>query len=72
MWAWSSEWFITSCPASWRAFTDSGYLSTHSPTTKKVALTLYLARMSMSSWVSSLPQAASKEMAIIFWSRWTQ
>ena len=69
MWAWELEWFITSWPASWRALTDSGYLSTQSPTTKKVAFTLYFPRMSMSCWVSSLPQAASKEMASIFWSR---
>ena len=56
IWAWVLEWFITSWPASWSALTDSGYLSTQSPTTKKVALTLYRARISMSSWVSSFPQ----------------
>ena len=63
---------MTSCPASWRAFTDSGYLSTQSPTTKKVALTLYLPRMSMRAWVSSLPHAASKLMAQTFSSRSTR
>ena len=56
IWAWVLEWFITSCPASWSALTDSGYLSTHSPTTKNVALTLYFPRISMSCWVSSFPQ----------------
>ena len=38
-WAWSSEWFMTSMPESARARTDSGYLSTQSPTMKKVART---------------------------------
>ena len=35
-----SEWLMTSCPASERALTDSGYFVAQSPTTKKVALTL--------------------------------
>ena len=47
---------MTSCPASESAFTDSGYLSTQFPTTKKVARTLYVARMSISCCVSSFPQ----------------
>ena len=63
---------MTSCPASDRALADSGYFSAQSPTTKKVAFTLYLARISMSVWVSSLPQAASKEMAQTFSSRSTE
>ena len=55
-WAWLSEWHMTSWPASARAFTDSGYFSTQSPTTKKVTFTLYWSKMSMRAWVSSLPQ----------------
>ena len=42
------------------AFTDSGYLSTQSPTTKKVVFTLYFARMSIKCWVSSLPHGDGK------------
>lgn len=62
---------MTSWPASCRAFTDSGYFSAQSPTQKKVAFTLYRARMSMRAWVSSLPQAASKLTEHIFCSRST-
>ena len=51
---------MTSWPASWRAFTDPGYFSAQSPTTKNVVLTLYCARMSMSVWVSSLPHGDAK------------
>ena len=51
---------MTSCPASWSALTDSGYLSTQSPTTKKVVFTLYFARMSMRCWVSSFPHGDAK------------
>ena len=60
IWAWESEWFITSWPASARALTDSGYLSTQAPTTKKVAVTSYCPRMSISCWVSSFPQGDVK------------
>ncbi len=51
---------MTSWPASCRAFTDSGYFSAQSPTQKKVAFTLYRARMSMRAWVSSLPHGDAK------------
>ena len=63
---------MTSCPALWRAFTDSGYFSTQSPTTKNVVLTWNFSRMSMSVWVSSLPHAASKLMAHTRWLRSTE
>ena len=51
---------MTSWPASCSAFTDSGYLSTQSPTTKKVVLTLYFARISIRRSVSSLPHGDAK------------
>ena len=51
---------MTSWPASCSAFTDSGYLSTQSPTTKKVVLTLYFARISIRRSVSSLPHGDVK------------
>ena len=66
------EWFIISLPFSASARTDSGYLSTQSPTTKKVVFISYLLRMSMSVCVSSLPHAASKDMATTRSSRCTQ
>ena len=50
------------------ALTDSGYLSTQPPTTKKVAFTLYRPRMSMSSWVSSFPQG-DVTLRRCFWRR---
>ena len=51
---------MTSWPVSWSAFTDSGYFSAQSPTTKKVVFTLYRSKMSMSVCVSSLPHGDAK------------
>lgn len=53
------------------ACTISGYLSTHSPTRKKVHLASYSSRMSRSLGVLSAPQLASKVTAITGSSRST-
>ena len=70
--AWLDEWFMTSFPASLSALTDSGYLSTQSPTTKNVVCMPYLSSMSISCCVSSLPHAASNDSATTLSSRWTE